>query len=86
MSWIIRRTNYDTDERDFLLNDRELLTGQNYFSGDAKDVKWGKNGLQTQFLHCDDAYAFITKYVREARFRYEYSKYEDYGYQPVWYE
>lgn len=85
MSWIIRRVNYDTDERDYLITS-ERIPGEGYMLGEKKDVEWGRGRLPKQFLHCDEAYSFIAQYVKTARRKDEYSKYEDYGYLPIWYE
>lgn len=85
MSWIIRRTNYDTDERDFLIN-HECICGESYLLGEKDDVEWGKGKLPRQFLKCDEAYMFLAQYVRAARQRNEFQKYEDFGYLPIWYE
>ncbi len=85
MSWIIRRTNYETNERDFLIN-HECICGESYLLGEKDDVEWGKGKLPRQFLKCDEAYSFLASYVRTARQRSEFQKYEDYGYLPIWYE
>lgn len=86
MSWVIRRVNYDTDEREFLLHGHERVPGERYFIGEANDLEWGKGRLPWQFLYIDEAYNFIAKYVRTARIHNHFQVYEDYGYLPVWYE